>query len=51
MTPGDFRSLKINQVLTAQIEREHIFSREASCGIACGVAVETDCPQIRNHGR
>tara|TARA_E500000305_G_scaffold95043_1_gene84291 strand:+ start:102008 stop:102127 length:120 start_codon:yes stop_codon:yes gene_type:complete len=39
MTPGDFRRLQINQVLTAQIERERILSREAGCRIACGFAV------------
>jgi len=37
MTPGDFRILKINQVLTAQIQRERILSREAGLRIACGI--------------
>jgi hypothetical protein len=39
MTPGDFRDLRINQMSTAQIQRERIFSREAGCGIACGFGV------------
>jgi|TARA_R110002072_G_scaffold79454_12_gene183303 hypothetical protein len=39
MTPGDFRILKINQMSTAQIQREHIFSREAGFRIACGIGV------------